>query len=299
LLAGKPVMLHYTREEEFFYDALRPAVKMKITSGIDKSGKIVMWDFHTYHTYVRGHEIMYDIPNARIIYHNGEKNSLIAQPLSVGPWRAPSCNSHVFAKESQIDIMASKAGIDPLEFRIRNLKNQKMISVLKAVAGKFGYTPSKGPSGRGYGIAIGTDVGTWVAHMAEVKVDETTGHVKVIRIVCGQDMGLCVNPEGSIIQAEGGITMALGYSLSEEVQFDGGVIKNRNYDNYQIPLFSWVPKIENIIIGQGGQTPFGAGEPPIVCTGAVIANAIFDATGARLYQMPMTPERILEALKKL
>ena len=113
--------------------------------------------------------------------------------------------------------MASTAGIDPLEFRMKNLKDEKMIECLKAVADKFGYVAGKAPSGRGIGIACGTDAGTWVAHMAEVKVDKATGKVQTVRIACAQDMGFCVNPEGTLMQMEGCITMGLGYTFAEEI----------------------------------------------------------------------------------
>jgi isoquinoline 1-oxidoreductase len=195
--------------------------------------------------------------------------------------------------------MAAEAGIDPLEFRLKNLKDEKMIACLKAVAEKFGYVAGKLPSGRGIGIACGTDAGTWVAEMAEVKVDKTTGKVEVVRIACAQDMGLCVNPEGATIQMEGCITMGLGYTFSEELVFEGGNIKNRGFDTYEIPRFSWLPKIETVILDRQDQPPQGGGEPAIIAVGAVVANAIFDATGARLYRMPMTPARVLEALKKV
>jgi isoquinoline 1-oxidoreductase len=195
--------------------------------------------------------------------------------------------------------MAAAAGIDPLEFRMKNLKDEKVIACLKAVADKFGYVAGKTPSGRGIGIAVGTDVGTWVAHMAEVKVDKNTGHVEVVRIACAQDMGLSVNPEGATIQMEGCITMGLGYALAEEVFFEGGNILNRGFDSYEIPRFSWLPKIDTVVLDRKDEAPHGGGEPAIICIGAVIANAIFDATGARLYRMPMTPARVLEALKKM
>jgi CO/xanthine dehydrogenase Mo-binding subunit len=194
--------------------------------------------------------------------------------------------------------MAAAAGIDPLEFRLKNLKDEKMIACLKACADKFGYVPAKLPSGRGIGMACGTDAGTWVALMAEVKVDKDTGHVKVVRVTCAQDMGLCVNPQGTLLQIEGCIIMGLGYALSEEILFDGGVIHNTGFDNFSIPKFSWVPKIDAVILDRKDKPPKGGGEPAIIAIGAIIANAIYDATGARLYRMPMTPERVLEALKK-
>ena len=112
------------------------------------------------------------------------------------------------------------------------------------------------------------------------------------RVVCAHDMGVVVNPEGARQQMEGGITMGLGYALTEEVRFKGGEVLDRNFDTYQIPRFSWVPKIETILIDNPRVPSTGCGEPPIVCMGAVLANAIYDAVGARLFQLPMTPERI-------
>jgi Aerobic-type carbon monoxide dehydrogenase, large subunit CoxL/CutL homologs len=294
-ITGKPVVVAWTRQEEFFYDTFRPAAVVKITSGSDKSGKIMLWDYHTYYAGARGADTIYDIPNVKTTNYSGGS----VHPFGTGAWRAPGNNTNTFARESQINIMASKAGIDQLDFRIKNLKDDKMIAVLKAAADKFGYTPAKNPSGRGYGVACGTDVGTLVAHIAEVKVDKNTGHVQVIRVVCAQDMGLCVNPEGTTIQMEGCITMGMGYALTEEIQFQGGDIKNHTFDTYEIPRFSWVPKIDTVIMDRKDQPPQGGGEPTIICMGAVIANAVFDATGVRLFQLPMTPERVLAALKKV
>jgi isoquinoline 1-oxidoreductase len=292
-ITGRPVVVAWTRQEEFFYDTFRPAAVVKITSGMDKSGRITLWDFNTYYAGSRGSDTIYDVPNAKTTdYGRGS-----VHPFGTGSWRAPGNNTNTFARESQINIMASKAGIDPLEFRLKNLKDEKMTAVLKAAADKFGYTPAKNPGGRGYGIACGTDVGTWVAHFAEVKVDKITGHVQVIRVVCAQDMGLCINPQGAALQMEGCITMGLGYALTEEIQFQGGDIKNHSFDTYEIPRFSWVPQIETVIMDRKDQAPNGGGEPAIICMGAVIANAVYDATGARLYQLPMTPERILAAIK--
>lgn len=298
-LTGKPVMLIWTRNEEFFYDTFHPAGVIIIKSGIDKSGLIKMWDYHLYHSGNRGSETIYDVPNAKTSRSGQKSNGPAVHPLATGAWRAPSNNTNTFARESQIDIMAAAAGIDPLEFRLKNLKDEKMIACLKAVADKFGYVAGKTPSGRGIGIACGTDAGTWVAHMAEVKVDKNSGKVTVLRIACAQDMGLCVNPEGATIQMEGCIMMGLGYTFTEEVIFEGGDIQNHSFDTYTIPKFSWMPKIETVILDRKDKPPQGGGEPAIIAIGAVVANAIFDATGARLYRVPMTPERVLEALKKI
>jgi isoquinoline 1-oxidoreductase len=272
---------------------------VKLTSGTDANGRIALWDYNVYFAGDGGSAIIYDIPQSRVWEYGTVWVDSGAHPFATGPWRAPANSTNTFARESQIEIMASKAGMDPLEFRLKNLNDERLIGVLKAVADKFGWTPIKGPSGRGVGISIGTDVGSYIAHMAEVKVDKSTGRVQVIRIACAQDMGLCINPLGATLQMEGGITMGLGYALSEEVLFTGGKIHNDNFTSYKLPRFSSVPKIETVILEKPDQPPQGGGEPAVTGMGAVIANAIFDATGARLYQLPMTPERVLEALKKV
>jgi isoquinoline 1-oxidoreductase len=298
-LSGKPVMLVWTRDEEFFYDTFHPAGVYRVRSGIDKSGLIKLWDFSVYYGGTRGSDTIYDVPNARTSHFDQNMDAVQIHPFGTGAWRAPNNNANTFARESQIDIMANAAGIDPLEFRLKNLKDEKMIACWKAVADKFGYVPAKTPSGRGIGMACGTDAGTWVALMAEVKVDKTTGKVKVMRVACAQDMGLCVNPQGALIQIEGCIMMGLGYTFTEEIQFEGGNIKNRGFDSYEIPRFSWAPKMDCVILDRQDKPPKGGGEPGIIAIGAIVANAIFDATGARLYRMPMTPARVLEALKKV
>ncbi|MFZ0282860.1 MAG: molybdopterin cofactor-binding domain-containing protein [Bacteroidales bacterium] len=296
-LAGKPVMLVWTRDEEFFYDTFHPAGVIRIRSGIDKSGLIRLWDYNVYYSGTRGSDTIYDVPNAKTTAYAQNMDGVQIHPFGTGAWRAPNNNTNTFARESQIDIMASAAGIDPLEFRLKNLKDEKMIACWKSVAEKFGYVPAKTPGGRGIGIACGTDAGTWVAMMCEVKVDKMTGHVQVLRVACSQDMGLCVNPQGALIQMEGCIQMGLGYSLIEEIQFEGGNVKNRGFDSYVIPRFSWVPKMDCVILERQDKPPKGGGEPAIIGMGAIIANAIHDATGARMYSMPFSPARVLEALK--
>jgi isoquinoline 1-oxidoreductase len=298
-LTGKPVQVAYSRKEEFFFDAFRPAAVVKIKSGITDKGKISLWDYHVYFAGERGSQMFYDIPNhSTIAYNSSWVGAPGSHPFLTGPWRAPGNNTNSFAREVQIDMMAEKAGMDPVEFRLQNMVNKKMLGVLKAAAQKFGWKPAKPPSGRGFGVACGVDAGTFVASIAEVEVNKSTGGVKVKRVVCAQDMGLVINPEGATIQMEGCIMMGLGYALTERVQFKGAEVLNRNFDSYEIPRFSWLPKIETVILDDKGADPQGGGEPAIVVMGGLIANAIYDAIGVRLYQLPMTPERIKEALKK-
>jgi nicotinate dehydrogenase subunit B len=295
-LSGRPVQVAWSRQEEFFYDTFRPAAIVKIRSGVTETDQIVFWNYDIYFGGPRGAEQFYHIPHHRELSHGHYTGIPGAHPFSTGPWRAPGNNTNTFARESHIDIMAAKLGKDPLEFRLKNLSDKRMIGVLKAAAEKFGWRPSPAPSSRGFGVACATDAGAYVATMAEVEVDQESGKVQVKRIVCAQDMGLAINPEGAKIQMEGCLMMGLGYTLTEEVNFNGGQILDHNFDTYEIPRFSWLPKIETVLIENSGIPPAGGGEPPIVCVGGVIANAIFDATGVRLFELPMSPERIKKAL---
>ncbi len=294
---GRPVQVCWSRAEEFFLDAFRPAAVVAIRSGLDGAGRISLWDYRVYAAGSRSAEPLYDVPSCLLRTYGrwgsgGPKMHLFA----TGPWRAPGANVNVFARESQIDTMAAHAKVDPLELRLRNLSDPRMRRVLETAAGRFGWTKAVGPSGRGVGVACGIDAGTYVALMAQVTVDRATGRVTVKRIVCAQDMGIVINPDGATMQMEGCLTMGLGYTLSEEVRFSGGRILTTGFDTYELPRFSGLPEIETILVKNDELSPQGGGEPAIVPVGAVVANAVFDATGARLYEMPMTPERVKAAL---
>ncbi len=297
-LTGKPVQVAWTRQEEFFYDSFRPAAVVKITSGLDKKGRISLWDYHVYFAGERGAQHFYSIPNSSTVSHgSGWGGGPGTHPFATGAWRAPGNNTNTFARESQIDIMAAAAGVDPVEFRLQHLTDEKMRRVIEAAAKKFNWKSAKAPSGHGYGIACGIDAGTFVTVMAEVEVHKMTGKVKVKHVVAAQDMGLAVNPQGATIQMEGCVTMGLGYALAEDIKFRGGQIFDSNFDTYEIPKFSWLPKIDTVIIDAKNEPAQGGGEPVIIAMGAVIANAIFDAVGTRVLQLPLTAERIKEAME--
>ena len=187
--------------------------------------------------------------------------------------------------------------MDPLSFRLRNLADTRMKRVVEAAAKQFGRAFSKTPSGRGYGIAITDYLGTYVATMAEVEVDKAKGAVRVLRVVCAQDTGEVINPEGARMQIEGCITMGLGYALTEGIRFRNGRVLDENYDTYETPRFSWLPKIEVVLVDNPDLAPQGCGEPAVTTMGGVVANAIHDAIGVRLFTLPMTPARIKEALQ--
>jgi isoquinoline 1-oxidoreductase len=296
-IVGRPVQVAWTRAEEFFYDAFRPAAVVTIRSGIDQAGKLTLWDYQVYFAGARSAEQFYDVPN-RLIRVYGQWGRDKAHPFATGPWRAPGANINVFARESQVDIMAARAKADPLQFRLDNTSDPRMRGVLQEAARRFGWRMAPGPSGRGHGIACAIDAGTYVALFAEVDVDKATGNVTVRRLVCAQDMGQVINPDGARMQMEGCITMGLGYALSETLRFRGGEVLDQNFDTYELPRFSRLPEIEAILVRNDELTPQGGGEPAIVPVGAAIANAICDATGARVFRMPMTPERVKKAIAK-
>jgi isoquinoline 1-oxidoreductase len=299
-LTGKPVQVAWTRREEFFYDTFRPAAVVKVSSGLDRNQRIVFWDYDNYFAGSRSSELLYDIPNHKVAARGGWMGSgSDAHPFAVGAWRGPGSNTNVFAVESQIDVMAAAAGVDPLMFRLRHLPDERMRRVIDAAADKFGRRFSPAPSKKGFGMACADYKGTYVATMAEVKVDQKTGVVRVVRVVCAQDAGEVINPEGVRLQIEGCITMGLGYALREEIRFEGGRILDENFDTYELPRFSWLPKIETVVIDNPALPPHGCGEPAITPMGAVIANAVFDAVGVRLFELPMTPARVKSAGKTI
>jgi nicotinate dehydrogenase subunit B len=298
-LSGKPVQVAWSRKEEFFYDTFRPAAVIQIRSGLNSSNQIVFWEYHNYFAGSRSSQPFYNIPHYRVVSYGGwggRGGAGRVHPFGVGAWRGPGSNTNVFAIESHIDIMAEAAGLDPLDFRMKNLTDKRMQRVLMAAAEKFGRSFSKAPSSKGYGIACTDYLGTYLATMAEVKVDKKKGEIQVKRVVCAQDTGEVINPEGVRMQIESCITMGLGYVLTEEIRFKGGRILDENFDTYEIPRFSWQPKIETVLVDNPEMPPQGCGEPAITPMGAVIANAVYDAIGVRLFMLPMTPARIKEAI---
>jgi len=291
---GRPVQVMWTREEEFFNDTFRPASIVKIQSGLDSAGRIAFWDYEVRFAGERASEHLYDIPHHRTSSVGGFQGPPGIHPFAVGAWRAPGSSNNAFARESHVDQLASLAGVDPIEFRMRQQKDPRLARVLTAAAEHWGWQPGKGPSGRGLGVACGMDAGSYVTAVAEIGVKD--GKITLKRMLWVQEMGQVINPEGAKIQMEGGITMGLGYALSEEIHFKDGVIRDTNFDAYALPRFSWLPKIETVIVQTDDPSPYGGGEPAIILTGAVIANAFRDATGIRLLELPMSPDRIRAAL---
>jgi isoquinoline 1-oxidoreductase len=300
LLTGRPVQVAWTRAEEFFYDTFRPAATIRVVSGVDRAGRLTLWDYDVYGAGARGSDVFYDVLNKRVrVFGEWGRAPEGMHPFAVGAWRAPAANSNRFAAEQQVDLMAAAVGMDPLEFRLRNTTDPRMIATLEAVAEAYDWKPRAAPqkTGRGRGLACGIDAETYVALIADVTVDPATGQVRVDRVACAQDMGVVVNPEGARMQMEGCIMMGLGYVFSEEIRFEGGKILDVNFGTYGLARFSWMPRIDTVVVKHDALPPKGGGEPAIINMGAVVANAIFDATGARLRRLPMTPARVLARIR--
>ncbi len=300
-ITGKPVQVAWTRAEEFYFDTFDPAAIAMIHTGLDKNNRISHWDYVVYAAGGRGATLFYDVPNVRVrsvggLAFEGDTTKGGLHPFATGPWRGPGANMNVWAIESAIDTLAAAAKADPLAFRMQHLTDARMRKVLQACADAFGWRPGPGPRGRGVGMALSIDAGSYVATMAEVNVDAATGQVRTVRMTSAIDMGPVVNPKGARLQCQGGLTMGLGYTFAEELQFRGGNIRDANFDTYQLPRFSWVPPIEIVLVKNDAIAPQGCGEPSITSTGGAIANAVFDATGARLTRLPMTRQRVLAAM---
>ncbi len=294
--SGRPVQVAWTRKEEFFYDTYRPAALVKFSSGVDPNGRIVFWDYDNFFGGDRSADVFYDVPNLRVRTRAGWQQGSPAHPFAVGAWRGPASSTNAFAMESQVDLMAEAAGMDPLAFRLHNLTDPRMRAILEAAVDRFGGPLPRAPSGRGIGLACTIYHDTYVAMVAQVQVDRVTGEVKVLRVVAAQDMGEVVNPLGAQLQMEGCIAMGLGYALREGLRFQGGKILDENFGSYTLPRFSWTPRIETLLIPRPELPPSGGGEPAITPVGAVLANAVYDAVGARCFTLPMTPERVRAAM---
>jgi isoquinoline 1-oxidoreductase len=293
---GRPVQVMWTREEEFFNDTFRPASVISIQSGLDAAGRIAFWDYEVRFAGDRASSHLYDIPNHRTVAIGGFQGPPGVHPFGVGAWRAPGSSNNAFARESHVDHLASMAGVDPIEFRLRQQSDKRLERVLRAAAEHWPWSPAKAPSGRGLGFACGSDADAYVAAIAQVDVDAKEGRVAVKRVLIVQEMGLVINPAGARIQIEGGIMQSLGYALSEEIRFKDGAIEDLNFDRYKLPRFSALPSIETVILDAPELPAKGGGEPSVILMGALVANAVYDAVGVRLLEIPMTPSRLKAAM---
>ena len=283
-VAGKPVKLVWTREEEFTWAYFRPGGLIETAAGVDKDGKLTAWEFHNYNSGGSGIATPYKVASSKVVFH------ATASPLRQGSYRALAATANHFARESLMDELAHAAGIDPLAFRLRNLEDPRLRAVLEDAAARFGWGKSKPGAGHGFGLALGSEKGGHVATCAEVAVDKATGSVKVVRAVTVFECGAVVNPDHLRNQVEGAVIQGLGGALFEAIQFRDGKILNPRFSRYRLPRFGDIPQIEVALIDRKDLPAAGGGETPIVAIAPAIANAIFNASGVRLRSMPLAPK---------
>jgi len=280
---GQPVKLVWTREEEFTWAYFRPAGLIEIQSGVKADGRLTTWEYHNYNSGGSAIRTPYLVPHQKVQFHPADS------PLRQGSYRALASTANVFARETHMDELANALKMDPLEFRLKNLKDARLKAVFEAAAERFGWEERKTESNRGIGIAGGVEKGGYIATCAEVQVDPKSSEVKITRLVAAFECGAIINPDGLMNQIEGSIIMGMGGALSEGIEFENGVIKNPRFSDYRVPRFSHIPSIETVLLNRRDLPSAGGGETPIVAIAPSIGNAIFDATGVRHRSLPMRP----------
>jgi nicotinate dehydrogenase subunit B len=284
--AGRPVKVVWTRQEEFTWAYFRPAGVIEIKSGIAADGTLTAWEFHNYHSGSSGIETPYAVANQRTEYH--------AVPLILrsGSYRGLAAAANHFARETHMDALAGAAKMDPLDFRMKNLSDPRMRAVLDAAAKSFGWPRKKTQEGQGFGVAGGYEKGSYVATFAEIALDKTSGAVRVVRLVEAFECGAIVNPDGLRNQVVGAMIQGLGGALFEAIEFENGSITNPHFASYRVPRFRDVPEIEAILLDRKDIPSAGAGETPIMAIAPSIGNAIYDASGVRLRNLPLAPHGV-------
>jgi isoquinoline 1-oxidoreductase len=279
--SGKPVKLVWTREEEFHWAYFRPAGVIEVNSGVKNDGAVTAWEFQNYNSGGSGIQVKYDFPNQDIRAH-GSKS-----PLRQGSYRGLAATANHFAREVHMDELAQLVGMDPVAFRLKNIKDARLKAVLESAANTFGWGKKK-TEGRGYGIACGFEKGSYIATAAEISVEPKTGAVKIERVVASFECGAIVNRLHLHNQVEGAVVQAIGGALFEKIEFKNGQILNGRFARYRVPRFSDMPVIEIVLLDRKDLPSAGAGETPIVGLAPAVGNAIFDLTGKRIRSMPLT-----------
>lgn len=281
--AKRPVKVVWTREEEFTWAYFRPAGVIDVKSGVRADGMITAWEFHNYNSGSAGIRTYYEVPNQRIVFHATK------YPLRQGSYRALAATANHFARESHMDELAHELKLDPLEFRLRNLKNERLRAVFQAGAKRFGWGAAKSAPGQGFGVGGGYEKLGNIATFAEVNVDLKSGELRVVRVVSAFECGAIVNPDNLRNQIEGSNIQGLGGALFEAIEFDNGKILNGKLSRYRVPRFSDLPALDTVLLDRKDLPSVGAGECPMIGVAPAIANAIFEATGRRLRALPLVP----------
>jgi CO/xanthine dehydrogenase Mo-binding subunit len=320
------------REDEHGWEPKGPAQVMTVRAAVDGQGKVTAWSFEDrsfpwtegmgnpmlasrqvglkgtsegFQNGIEGGGQVYAFDNQKVVAALIPWVQPDPTPLRTSNLRAPGNLARTFASETFLDDIASQLGVDPIEFRLRYLgENKRLTEVLRAAAQRAGWQarPSpapatKGSKASGRGVAVADRANTMVAVIAEIDVDKTNGRISVNRITVAHDCGLVVNPDGLKNQIEGNIIQGISRALLEEVQFDSSGIRSLDWGSYPVLTFQEIPEVDIVLINRPELPALGAGEPAIGPVPAAIANALFDAVGVRLREAPFTPQRILRSLK--
>jgi nicotinate dehydrogenase subunit B len=330
---GRPVRVQWMRWDEHGWDPKGPATVHDLVGGVDAQGSVVAWHHEAWMpsmltttiigSVLAGRPVgmpgsplwegpmLYKVPRYEQIQHGeADIRALTSDGIGIiSAWlRSPGQYQITFAMESFVDELAAAAGVDPVRFRLRHLADGRMIALLKAVVKAAGWQTRPSPKphaltstakiATGRGVAIALRNGTYNAEVAEVEVHRATGKVRVTRIVAGQDNGLTVNPRAVKLHMEAAITQTVSRTLLEEVTFDRSNVTSTDWSTYPILTFMDAPVIETILIDRPELPATGVGEPACNPVPAAIANAVFDAIGVRIRQLPMRPDRVKAALQR-
>ena len=305
---GRPVKLIWRREEEFGHGQYRPAMLVEITTGLGPDNKIAGWKYDLYASayfpetaekptgaaadWSSNIKEVYDVEAAHTTLYQGQS------PLNPYFWRVNGAATNTMAREITIDTLAEQAGQNPVTFRKNHLENKpRMLAVLEAVVKKANWTPGVGSTGQGFGVALGFDGNSYVAELAQVKVDDKTGVITVVHFDAAIDCGLAVNLQGITDQVEGAIVLSLSPAMKEAIRFKDGVVLTQTWDSYNPLRMKEVPTVDVVVVQNLNEKMGGVGEPGVAPVPGAVSNAVYDAIGIRLHDMPFTPDKVLAALK--
>ena len=287
--AKVPVSVRWSREEEFTWAYFRPAGVIDVAGGLDAQGKLAAWQQTNFNSGGSAIETPYNTPNVLTEFKSCD------QPLRSGSYRALASTANVFARECLMDELAAELNLDPLDFRLRNLENERLRAVLEAVTRKFNWAVrwklNKTPQKVGVGLGCGTEKGSYMAVCAEVEADHDDGTFKVTEICSAFECGAIHNPDNLRAQVEGCVLQGLGAVLREEIQFNEGRILNPKFSQYHVPRFSDVPKLETVVVNRPDLPSVGGSETPIIGIAPAVANALHHAVQVRIRSLPLRDDR--------
>lgn len=283
--ARKPVKLVWSRTEEFRWAYFRPAGVIDVDAGMSRDGTLVAWAFDNYNSGPAGIAPWYEIPNQRVEYHPSDS------PLRQGSYRGLAATANHFARETHVDELATLVGMDALELRLKNIRDQRLRDVFTAAAERFGWWKADPATGHGFGMGGGFEKGGYFATFVEVEArGDGVIEPRVVRAVTAFDSGPVINPDGLRNQIVGAMIQGIGGALWERIGFDHGIVRTWHLGQYPVPRFRDVPAIDVVLINRRDVPAMGAGEAPIMGMAPAIGAAIHQATGLRLRALPMAPD---------